>query len=118
MRKVGCGMKPQYPELDKELFEWVLKQNQIGLVVKDKYLTAKALHFAAAHGYTEFRASSGYIQNFKQRHDLVTRARSTTRTLPFDARDKALEFINMVSNLIRQKDIQPENILNFDQVPS
>lgn len=106
----------QSPEIDAELLLWVKRQNHLGLSVKDKYVTAKAIGIADCLGVSNFGASRGYLHKFKNRHSLVSRAPTTRRTLPEDASDQTLTFIK-INNLVRQHDILLKNILNFDQVP-
>lgn len=41
-RKVVSGSTRLYPKIDAGLDNWVMKQKKFGLVVKDKYITAKS----------------------------------------------------------------------------
>jgi Tc5 transposase DNA-binding domain len=117
-RLSGGGLKSPYADtIDQKLYTWVKQQNQKGLVVKDKYLTYKALSIAVELDIEGFTASKGYISRFKKRNNLVSRAHTSTRSLPDNAKEIAVEFINKINNLIRQHNIQKRNILNFDQVP-
>lgn len=85
-RLSGGGCKSPYVDIDQKLYAWVMEQNQKGLVVKDKYLTCKALRIAAELDVQGFSASKGYISRFKKRNGLVARARRCTvrsvRTVP------------------------------------
>ncbi len=120
VRRVGnAGPKTPFQAVETQLLQWTKEQNEKGLIVKDKYLKAKSLKIARALniGVEQFKASEGFIANFKRRNNLVSRAHTTTRTLPDDAKEKAYDFINSTRNLICQLKIKKENILNFDQVP-
>jgi hypothetical protein len=77
----------------------------------------KALNIAVELDIDGFTASQGYISRFKKRNGLVTRAHTSTQSLPDNAKEIAVEFIKKINNLIRKHSIQKRNILNFDQVP-
>lgn len=92
--------------------------NSKGLVVKDKYLKSKALNISKRLKFNDFSCSGGgFISNFKKRNNLVSRAQTSCRLMPSNAKELALEFINTTRALIKSHDIKPKNILNFDQVP-
>ncbi|KAG0438072.1 Major centromere autoantigen B, partial [Dictyocoela muelleri] len=88
-----------------------------GLVVKEKYLKSKALKIADSLMISNFKCSSGYIEKFKKRHNLVSRRHTSCRTLPPNAKSLAHDFITTALDLIKKNSIKPKNILNFDQVP-
>ncbi len=113
----GRCKSPYADTIDQKLYAWIMEQNQKGLVVKDKYLMYKALNIAVELDIEGFTASKGYISRFKKRNGLVTRAHTSTRSLPDNAKEIAVEFINKINNLIHKHSIQKRNILNFDQVP-
>lgn len=87
------------------------------LVVKEKYLKAKALNIANNLRIFYFKCSSGYIEKFKNRHNLVSRRHTSCRSLPANAKSLAHDFIATAVDLIKTHSIKPKNILNFDQVP-
>lgn len=39
---MGCGRKPQFPELEASLYEWVKDRNTRGLRTEDKFIQAHA----------------------------------------------------------------------------
>ncbi|EGZ27751.1 hypothetical protein PHYSODRAFT_468741, partial [Phytophthora sojae] len=96
-----------------------------GLRVEDKYIQLQARNIsrtlcdelAAGNQYQDFKASSGWLENFKNRYILVSRRQTTTRTLPDDAKAQCLEFIQKAQELIQEHKIEPSNIINMDQVP-
>ena len=58
----GGGLRSPYANtIDQKLYVWVKEQHQKGLVVKDKYLTYKALSIALELDIECFTASKGYI---------------------------------------------------------
>lgn len=54
---------------------------------------------------------------FKQRYKLTERRETTCRSLPDDAAEKAIAFIETVRNLIQEKKIALKDVLNMDRVP-
>ena len=64
-----------------------------------------------------FTASSNWIQRFKDRFSLTSRRHTTTKSLPENYVSTAKSFIMEVQDLIKEKKIQNQNIINFDQVP-
>ncbi|KAE9006898.1 hypothetical protein PR001_g17093 [Phytophthora rubi] len=120
----GAGRKPEYHEMETLLHAWVEARNKKGLRVKDKYMQLQALNItreiASASSDEEqsaFKASSGWLERFKSRYNLVSRRHTTTRTLPADAEKQCREFIQKAQQLIDEHNIQPCNVINMDQVP-
>jgi hypothetical protein len=74
-------------------------------------------HEADGEERQAFKASSGWLARFKNRYNLVSRRHTTTRSLPSDARETCLRFIDDAQKLIEEHQIQPCNIINMDQVP-
>ena len=106
-RLSGGGLKSHYADtIDQKLYTLVKEQHQKGLVVKDKYLKYKALSIAVELDIGGFTASKGYISRFKMRNDLVSRAHTSTQSLPDNAKEIAVEFINKINNLICQHKIK------------
>jgi hypothetical protein len=90
--------------------------------VKDKYIRLHAMNIQRTHEADgeerqAFKASSGWLARFKNRYNLVSRRHTTTRSLPSDARETCLRFIDDAQKLIEEHQIQPCNIINMDQVP-
>lgn len=85
--------------------------------MKDKYLMAKGKQLANELGVNGFGGSSGWLTNFKRRHDLVSRRKTSIRKLPENAHLIATNFISEVREFIATKNIKLSNILNMDQVP-
>ncbi|OQV20565.1 hypothetical protein BV898_05387 [Hypsibius exemplaris] len=59
-----------HPELEKELARWVLEERSVGLKVCDSHIRETALEIAKRDDLAEFRASVGWLVNFKKRHKL------------------------------------------------
>ncbi|EEY64525.1 uncharacterized protein PITG_15770 [Phytophthora infestans T30-4] len=119
----GAGRKAEHHDLEKQLHGWIASRNTRGLLVKDKYIRLHALNIyrsMSSDGDAQrqpFAASSGWLDRFKQRYNLVSRRHTTTRTLPSDAKKVCLEFILNAQKIIRKHNIQPQNIINMNQVP-
>lgn len=133
-RKIGCGKKAAFPELELRLIKWIHDRNSRGLRVKDKFIHARAIMLKAEmiaeltltdtdearieiKAHEEFLFSSSWCTRFKDRHQLVSRRHTTARTLPENFQDIARDFISDVQNLIMAHGITPNRIVNFDQVP-
>lgn len=117
MRQSGGGRSTPHKELEILLLEWVNESNLIGnsqinlgLVVKDKTIRAKALAIAMNMGKKVIK-----IHLF--RNNLVSRRPTSTRTIPENGKELALDFIIRIQTLIKEKKIKDSNILNFDQIP-
>lgn len=87
------------------------------LQVKDKYITIQARTLATDLKITGFSGSPGWLQNFKVRHNLVSRRQTSIRQLPVNADTVAVNFISEVREFAAEHNIKLSNILNMDQVP-
>lgn len=134
VRRVGSGKSAAFPVLEQRLITWVELRNKQGLRVKQKFIIARAKalrddlilelsgnnaaqsaeQIKALRGFT---ASTSWCTRFKNRHELVTRRHTTSRTLPEDFPEKARDFLSEVQDLISFHKIEPHRIVNFDQVP-
>ena len=56
-----------YPDLDKALSEWFRKVRSINVPINGPLLGEKARYFADQLGYENFKASSGFLDRFKER---------------------------------------------------
>ena len=59
-----------FPDVDKELLDFVAKAPSDGLLVNEEVLRVKAIEIADKHGYNEFKGSNGFIDRFKRRHNI------------------------------------------------
>jgi hypothetical protein len=137
-RKVGCGRRALFPELENRLIAWVTQRNRAGLRVKDKYIEmqAKTIRTKLVEEIAEanngeldditredvkkleaFIASTSWLHRFKNRFELVSRRHTTSRSLPDGFESIACNFVADVQNLINDKKIEPERVVNLDQVP-
>ena len=72
-----------HPELEKELYEFVLETRKKGGCVGQKILKSKALELAKKKNIEKFSVSVGWLFKFLQRKKLsLRRITSTGRNLP------------------------------------
>ncbi len=62
----------KFPMLEGRLEDWVKNASKAGKVLTDQLLRKKAREFGDAMGFTQdkFKASSGWLENFKHRHGI------------------------------------------------
>lgn len=62
----------KFPTLERRLEEWVKFASKAGKTLTDSVLRQKAREFGDEMGYTadKFKASSGWLENFKHRHGI------------------------------------------------
>lgn len=64
-----------------------------------------------------FKASTGWLEHFKKRHNLGSRRHTTDRRIPENASQLCKSFIQEFQELIDSHKILARNIVNMDQVP-
>ena len=76
--KTGSSRKrmhgAKHEDLDSAVYRWFLQVRERKLPVSSHILKEKAEKFAAAFGIEDFHCSNGWVDHFKQRHDLRFRA--------------------------------------------
>ncbi|KAM7290410.1 tigger transposable element-derived protein 6-like [Ixodes scapularis] len=60
-----------YPDVEEALFSWFKDVRARNLPVSGALLQTKAVSLACLLGHHDFRASSGWLQRFKNRHEIV-----------------------------------------------
>jgi hypothetical protein len=79
---------PQYGEIDDDLFNWIIAQRNQGATVSNVEIRRKSLEIAKDIGFENFKASNGWIDDFKKRKGLVYRTPThTARKEVFSAED-------------------------------
>ena len=61
--------KGKYPGLEDALILWTTQMLKANLTVTGSVLQSKATCFAELLGFQEFKASGGWLSNFKKRHN-------------------------------------------------
>ena len=64
---------PKYELVEALLKKWFMAAREDKLLVSDAILVQKAEHYAKIAGYTEFKATSGFLYRFKNRHNIKSR---------------------------------------------
>ncbi|KAG9121844.1 hypothetical protein FRC07_002031 [Ceratobasidium sp. 392] len=74
----------KFPEIETELLKWVKECQENGTSITDTRIKAKARECAAEIGLPEgkFKASSGWIENFKVRNNLTKRSQDEREVSP------------------------------------
>ena len=65
----------------------------------------------------KFKSSYGWLSNVLRRAGIVTRCSTAVRVYPDNAGDIAYTFMSEVQALIKEHNIQKQNVINMDQVP-
>lgn len=63
-----------YDDVDKAMFTWFLEMLATQVPLTGAILQRQALNFANMLGCDDFRGSSGWLEKFKMRHAIVSRA--------------------------------------------
>ncbi|KAI0373755.1 CenpB-DNA-bind-domain-containing protein [Pilatotrama ljubarskyi] len=84
----------KFPELEHRLAEWVKTVSKNGTVLSDALLRQRAREIGDEQGYTpdKFKASSGWLENFKHRHGIRRGMWTGTGTNDIKARAYAEDF--------------------------
>ena len=61
-----------YPDMERLLFDWLTAVRQSGLMVPPSMLQQKALDIAKSLGHEDFKASNGWLQNYRKRFTIGT----------------------------------------------
>ncbi|CAE6498295.1 unnamed protein product [Rhizoctonia solani] len=80
----ACIRPSKFPEIETELLKWVKQCQETGTNITDTRIKAKAKECAAEIGLPEgkFKASSGWIENFKLRNSLTRRSQDERDASP------------------------------------
>lgn len=81
-----CIRPSKFPEIETELLKWVKACQENGTNITDTRIKAKAKECAAEIGLPEgkFKASSGWIENFKIRNNLTRRSQDDRDVSPLN----------------------------------
>ena len=108
----------QWPELEKELQQWVEDQRKSGYIVTRNLLRLHAKVMAKRHNIANFCASDDWCTNFLKRHDFVIRQKTKiSQKLPVDWEEKIVSFHSYVIKKRKQKNFDLSAIGNMDETP-
>lgn len=81
-----CIRPSKFPEIETELLKWVKECQENGTNITDTRIKTKAKECAAEIGLPEgkFKASSGWIENFKIRNNLTRRSQDDREVSPLN----------------------------------
>lgn len=103
---------PAFEAVEKAVFNWFLEIRASGTPVSGALLQQKARNFACIMGHDDFVASDGWLQRFKERHDIVGRAVSG-ESLSVD-REAAVAWIEKNIGQLLEK-YSPRDLFNADE---
>ena len=97
--------------IEEALSLWVENALQVGLNISDEILKIKALEFAFLCEEEKFKGSTGWIDNFKKRHNLKK------YNIHGEAAGAPLQDLDAMRENLRQtlKNYAPEDIFNCDE---
>jgi len=100
-----------YPEIDKKLITWVEELESRGAILSDELIRNKAIQIGNELKYTAFKSSKGWLECFKNRHNLKLRKLHgesyANRAINFD------ELLDTLREKIRA--YKEENVYNADE---
>ena len=103
--------KIQFPIIEEALTVWIDKALQAGLVLTESILATKALDFALLCKEDKFKASNGWLDNFKKRHNLKQ------YNIHGEAGSAPIQDLDSMREKLRQtlRDYDPKDIFNCDE---
>ena len=63
----------EYPDIEDALTTWFKAARAENIAISGPIIQAQAVKFAGALGHPEFKGTTGWLQKFKERHDIVFR---------------------------------------------
>ncbi|GBN44603.1 hypothetical protein AVEN_36295-1, partial [Araneus ventricosus] len=62
-----------YEAVDEAVLKWIHTLRDKNVPISGPFIIEKALQFAKALGYDEFRGSNGWLEKFKRRHGIMAK---------------------------------------------
>ena len=113
--KAMRGGKPSWPELEKDVKEFVL--GKLGRGLSTVVIRARARQIAEDRGLTNFIGGPAWCHRFMKRNDLSVRARTTVgQRLPQDWQGLMSNFVDFAERSITRLALSRDKILNIDEV--
>lgn len=101
----------EFPDVEKCMVEWFKQSRDKNITLGGPLLKEKAEHFAKSLGHVQFKASNGWLENLKKRHN-ITFKKICGESASVD--DKVCdEWKASLSEMIKTYD--PKNIFNADE---
>uniref|UniRef100_A0A2S2PVB6 Tigger transposable element-derived protein 6 n=1 Tax=Sipha flava TaxID=143950 RepID=A0A2S2PVB6_9HEMI len=101
-----------YEEVDNAVLKWMTCIRNNILPISDSLIKEKAIYFAQKFGFIDFRASSGWLDKFKSRHNIAFRV-ICDESADVQENDCDTWKLNVLPKLIQKfdpKDISDENV--------
>ena len=109
----GAGRKPRDPEMEEELFQWIVERRSRHLRVSRRMIRLQARTLSPDD---EFKASRGWLQRFMKRHDLSLRRKTTvSQSVPSDVIPKLVSFILHLRLLQTSRVYSTDSIFAMDE---
>lgn len=117
-KRANRGRKGRWPVLEDLVEGWVLEQRTAHRGVSTVQIRLKAVAVAKDLGLADFNGGPSWCLRFMNRKQLSIRARTTVcQTLPADFEEKLTLFRQYCKSKITQYHINPDQIVNMDEVP-
>jgi len=109
----------KYPELEKELLEWITDQRSNGYIISLVQIQLQALKLnKKLNTDQDFKASIHWVQRFMKRHGLCIRQKTKiSQKLPADLDEKLVAFHSFVLKQRKLYDFELSQIGNMDETP-
>jgi hypothetical protein len=123
--KIHPGKLPKYPNLEDNLFSWIIEKRENGNAVTRKLITRKAISLSKDQefllnnpGIAGFKFSSKWLDGFLGRYDLSQRRKTTVaQQLPADLIEFQQSFLSYVLYMRMQHNYPLKYIGNMDETP-
>ncbi|XP_046661293.1 tigger transposable element-derived protein 4-like [Homalodisca vitripennis] len=102
---------PEFKDVDESVYQWLKQCRDKNLPVSGPILKEKAAQFAAQLNKPDFRASNGWLQNFKKRNEVIFK-KVTGESASVDD-NVCTEWSQKLPDLV--KGYKPDDIFNADE---
>lgn len=113
-------LRAKYNLLEANLYEKFVSRRENGLIVNNRWFIKTGKEIAASLNIsaTDFKASKGWVDRFKNRYDIKLRTPTTVgQKEPDDAKEQALDFFDYFYRFRRRYDGYHITYANLDEVP-
>ena len=115
-KKANRGSRARFPELEKQLREWIFSESQKSRGVTLSQIRMKAGDIAKEMKMDDFHCSSSWYYNFIRRQNISWQEKRNLSNLQEDFTEKLENFRHLVGQKIQEFSIEPSKIVNMDEV--